>query len=94
VSRGYIVVESFDRVFLEKRNTESISNAIKNALESTCQVDMLKIEMVKKYSDRLSHLNLRIFPSTIPNKKPRIRSVADMNPYDFVWLERGTGTVE
>lgn len=65
-------------------NTEAISNAIKEALESTCQVDMLKIEMGKKYSDRLSHLNPRIFLDTILNRKPRIRSVADMNPYDLI----------
>jgi flavodoxin len=65
-------------------NTEAISNAIKEALESTCQVDMLKIEMVKKYGDRLSHLNPRIFLDTILNRKPRIRSVADMNPYDLI----------
>jgi flavodoxin len=65
-------------------NTEVISNAIKEALESTCQVDMLKIEMVKEYGDRLSHLNPRIFFDTILNRKPRIRSVEDMNPYDLV----------
>jgi flavodoxin len=65
-------------------NAEAISNAIKEALESTCQVDMLKIEMVKKYSGRLSHLNPRIFLDTILNRKPRIISVADMNPYDLI----------
>jgi flavodoxin len=65
-------------------NTEAISNAIKEALESTCQVDMLKIEMVKEYGDRLSHLNPRIIFDTILNRKPRIRSAKDMNTYNLV----------
>jgi flavodoxin len=65
-------------------NTEAISNAIKEALESTCQVDMLKIEMVKDYGNRLSHLNPRIFFDTVLNRKPRIRFVEDMNPYDLI----------
>lgn len=45
---------------------------------------MLKIEMVKEYSDRLSHLNPRIFFDTVLNRKPRIRSVSDMTPYDLI----------
>lgn len=65
-------------------NTEAISNAIKEALESTCQVNMLKIEMVKEYGSRLSHLNPRVFFDTILNRKPRIKSVVDLNPYDLV----------
>jgi len=65
-------------------NTETISNVIKEALESACEVDMLKIEMVKEYSDRLPHLNPRIFFDTILNRKPRIRSVRDMTPYDLI----------
>jgi flavodoxin len=65
-------------------NTEAIASAIEEALESTCQLDVLRIEMVKEYGDRLSHLNPRIFFDTILNRKPRIRSVADMDPYDLV----------
>ena len=67
-------------------NTEAISFAIKKALESTCQVDLLKIEMVKEYSDRLPHLNPRIFFDTILNRKPSIRSIIDLNPYDLVFV--------
>jgi flavodoxin len=65
-------------------NTEAISNTIKEAFESTCQVDLIKIEMVKEYSDRLPHFNPRIFFDTILNRKPRIKSVEDMDPYDLV----------
>jgi len=65
-------------------NTETISNVIKEALESACEVDMLKIEMVKEYSDHLSHLNPRIFFDTVLNRKPRIRSVRDMTLYDLI----------
>jgi flavodoxin len=65
-------------------NTEAISVAIKEALESTCQVDVLKIEMVKQYAGRLSHLNPRIFFDTILNRKPKIRSVVDLTQYDLV----------
>lgn len=67
-------------------NTETISNIIKEALESACEVDMLKIEMVKEYSDRLSHLNPRIFLDTVLSRKPKIRSVRDMTPYDLVFV--------
>lgn len=67
-------------------NTEAISNTIKAALELTCQVDILRIEMIKKYSDRLPHLNPRIFLDTIFNRKPRIRPVADMDTYDLVFV--------
>lgn len=65
-------------------NTEAISNSIKEALESTYLVDMLKIQMVKEYGEHLSHLNPRIFLDTILNRKPRIKAVADVNPYDLV----------
>jgi len=65
-------------------NTETISNAVKQALESNCEVDVLKIEMVKEYSDTLPHLNPRILFDTVLNRKPRIRSLQDMNPYDVI----------
>jgi len=65
-------------------NTETISNAIKEALEANCEVDILKIEMVREYSDLLPHLNPRIILDTILNRKPRIRSMEDMSPYDLI----------
>ena len=65
-------------------NTEKISNVIKEALEATCQVDMLKIEMLSEYSDHLPHLNPRIIFDIILNRKPRIRAIEDMSPYDLI----------
>ena len=65
-------------------NTETISNAIREALAADFEVDVLKIEMVKEYSDFLPHLNLRIIFDTILNRKPRISSLEDMGPYDFI----------
>lgn len=67
-------------------NTEAISNSIKEALESTYLVDMLKIQMVKEYGEHLFHLNPRIFLDIILNRKPRIKAVADVNPYDLVFV--------
>jgi flavodoxin len=67
-------------------NTEAISNAIKDALESSCQVDMLKIEMFKEYSEHLPHLNPRVFFDTVLNRRPKIRSVVDLNIYDLVFI--------
>jgi len=65
-------------------NTETISTAIKEALIADSEVDVIKIEMVKEYSDLLPHLNLRIIFDTILNRKPRISSLEDMGPYDFI----------
>ena len=67
-------------------NTEIISNAIREALEANWEVDMLKIEMVKEYSSFLLHLNPRIFFDTILNRKPWIRSLEDMSPYDLIFV--------
>jgi flavodoxin len=65
-------------------NTETISNAIKQAFESNCEVDVLKIEMVREYSDTLPHLNPRVLFDTFLDRKPRIRSLQDMSPYDVI----------
>jgi flavodoxin len=65
-------------------NTETISNAIREALAADFEVDIFKIEMVKKYSYFLPHLNPRIILDTILNRKPRIRSLEDMSSYDFI----------
>jgi flavodoxin len=65
-------------------NTEKISNAVKRALESHCEVDLLRIEMVREYSDTLPHVNPRILFDTFLNRKPRIRSLQDMSPYDVI----------
>ncbi|MGB8780869.1 MAG: flavodoxin domain-containing protein [Candidatus Bathyarchaeia archaeon] len=65
-------------------NTEKISNAVKQALESNCEVDVLKIEMVREYSSTLPHLNPRVLLDTFLNRKPRIRSLQDMSPYDVI----------
>jgi hypothetical protein len=35
-------------------------------------------------SDLLPHLNPRIIFDIFLNRKPRIRSLEDMNPYDFI----------
>jgi flavorubredoxin len=45
---------------------------------------MLKIEMVKEYSNLLPHLNPRILFDIFLNRKPRIRQVIDMSLYDFI----------
>jgi len=65
-------------------NTETISNAIREALAADFEVDVLKIEMVKEYSDFLPHLNPRIIFDTFLNRRPRIKSLENMNPYDFI----------
>ncbi len=65
-------------------NTETISNTMSEALAADFEVDVLKIEMVKEYSDLLPHLNPRIIFDTFLNRKPRIRSLEDMSPYDFI----------
>jgi flavodoxin len=70
--------------YSKTRNTEKISDAVRQALESSCEVDVLKIEMVREYSDTLPHLNPRIFFDTILNRKPRITSLQDMSPYDVI----------
>jgi len=65
-------------------NTETISNAIREALAADFEVDIFKIEMVKKYSDFLPHLNPRIILDIFLKRKPRIRSLEDMSPYDLI----------
>ncbi len=65
-------------------NTETISNAMREALAADFEVDIFKIEMVKKYSDFLPHLNPRIILDIFLNRKPRIRSLEDISPYDFI----------
>ena len=65
-------------------NTEKICNVVKEALEATCEVDMLKIEMVRDYSDHMPHLNPRIIFDIVLNRKPRIRAIEDMSPYDII----------
>lgn len=65
-------------------NTETIANAIKETLEANCEVDMIKIEMVKEYSNHLLHLNPRILLDVILSKKPRIKPSIDISPYDLV----------
>ena len=65
-------------------NMKTISNAIKDVLAADSEVDILKIEMVKEYSDLLPHLNLRLIFDTILNRKPRIKSLEDMSSYDFI----------
>lgn len=65
-------------------NSEAISSAIKEALEQTCEVDLLKIEMVKEYSDILPHVNPRIILDILRSRKPRITAPEDMNSYDLI----------
>jgi flavodoxin len=67
-------------------NTETISNALKEALKADCEVNVLKIEMVKEYSGFTPHLNPRIFFNTILNRKPRIKSMEDMSSYDVIFV--------
>jgi flavorubredoxin len=45
---------------------------------------MLKIEMVKEYSNLLPHLNPRILLDIFLNREPRKRHVIDMSPYDLI----------
>lgn len=65
-------------------NTEAISNLIEQALEASCEVDKLKIEMVRDYSDLVPHFNPRIILDVLLSRKPRIRSLKDMSPYDLI----------
>jgi flavodoxin len=65
-------------------NTETISSAIGEALAADFDVDIFKIEMVKKYSDLLPHLNPRIILDIFLNRKPKIRSLEDMSQYDLI----------
>ena len=65
-------------------NTETISNTIRKALTADFEVDVLKIEIVKEYSDLLPHLNPRIIFDIFLDRKPRISSLEDMGPYDFI----------
>jgi len=65
-------------------NTEAISSLIEQALEATCKVDKLKIEMVRDYSDFVPHFNPRIILDLVLSRKPRIRSLKDMSPYDLI----------
>lgn len=65
-------------------NTAKISDVIKEDLEATCEVDLLKIEMVREYSDLMPHVNPRIIFDIILSRKPRIRAMEDMNAYDLI----------
>jgi flavodoxin len=65
-------------------NTEAIACALKEAFEANCEVDMLKIEMVKEYSDFLPHLNPRILLDIFLSRNPKIKPVADIGSYDLV----------
>jgi flavodoxin len=65
-------------------NTEAISTVMRKALASDFDVDLFKIKMVKEYSDFLPHINPRIIFDTFLNRKPKIRSLKDMSPYDFI----------
>jgi flavodoxin len=67
-------------------NTEAISNAIKETLRASHEVDVSKIEMVGEYSNHLPHLNPRIFFDTIMNGKPRIKPTIDISSYDLVFV--------
>jgi flavorubredoxin len=57
---------------------------MRKALASDFDVDLFKIKMVKEYSDFLPHINPRIIFDTFLNRKPKIRSLKDMSPYDFI----------
>jgi flavodoxin len=67
-------------------NTEAISYAIKKSLEPDCEVDILKTEMVNEYSNLLTHLNPRIIFDVFLNRKPKIKALIDMSPYDFIFV--------
>jgi len=65
-------------------NTETISNAIMEALKANNEINVLKIEMVKEYSNLLTHINPRILLDIFLNRKPKVRSVIDIAPYDLI----------
>ena len=67
-------------------NTQAISSAIKEALEPTCQVDLLRIKMVKEYSDNLLHVNPRVILDIVGNRKPRIVAPEDVDSYDLICI--------
>jgi flavodoxin len=83
-NRRILVLRVLIAYYSKTGNTEKISNAVKQAFESNCEVDVLKIEMVKEYSDTFPHLNPRLLFDTFLNRKPRIRSLQDMSRYDVI----------
>lgn len=67
-------------------NTETVSKALREALAADFKVDIFKIEMVKNYSGHLAHINPRIIFDIFLNRKPKIRSLEDMSPYDLICI--------
>ena len=65
-------------------NTETVSNAIKKALESNYEVDVLKIEMVKEYSSSLLHINPRVLLDVALSRRPGIRPLGNLGSYDLI----------
>jgi flavodoxin len=63
-------------------NTERIAEKIQKTLKSTGKVDLLKIEMIKEYSNKLMHLNPRINFDTTFRRKPEIKPTKNMKDYD------------
>jgi flavodoxin len=67
-------------------NTETISNAIKEALKASHEVAVFRIEMVREYSNRLLHLNPRVLLDLALSRRPRIKPVMDMSSYDLIFV--------
>jgi flavodoxin len=63
-NRRILVLRVLIAYYSKTGNTEKISNAVKQAFESNCEVDVLKIEMVREYSDTLPLLT-QGFSSTL-----------------------------
>jgi flavodoxin len=67
-------------------NTGTVSNAIKKALESNCEVDVLRIEMVREYSNCMLHINPRVLLDVALSRRPRIKPLGSLGSYDLICI--------
>jgi flavorubredoxin len=57
---------------------------IREFLAGDFEVHVLRVEMVKEYSNVLLHFNPRMIFDLVLNRKPRIRSLQNVGSYDFI----------
>jgi flavodoxin len=65
-------------------NTEAISATIGESLAKDFEVNVVRVEMVKEYSNVLLHFNPRMIFDLVLNRKPRVRSLQNVGSYDFI----------
>ena len=57
---------------------------MREALEKNYEVDIFRIEMVREYSNLLLHFNPRVILDTLLGRKPMIKAIKDISPYDLI----------